>query len=121
MSLCPLFLPVALSLINLIISTVDRKYGLNIFHSTAPPAPSVSFKEVISPPSFLRLVSSFTASKRNSHITQLLPQPPIHPTRIFTMSTKAFVQKPAPLFTATTVFEHGEFKEVSLSDYQGQW
>lgn len=37
------------------------------------------------------------------------------------MSTKAFVQKPAPLFTATTVFEHGEFKEVSLSDYQGQW
>lgn len=37
------------------------------------------------------------------------------------MSTKAFVQKPAPAFTATTVFEHGEFKEVSLSDYKGQW
>lgn len=37
------------------------------------------------------------------------------------MSTKAFVQKPAPLFTATTVFEQGEFKEVNLSDYKGQW
>lgn len=40
---------------------------------------------------------------------------------IIIMSTKAFVQKPAPAFTATTVFEHGEFKEVNLSDYKGQW
>ncbi|KAF3766166.1 hypothetical protein M406DRAFT_68536 [Cryphonectria parasitica EP155] len=37
------------------------------------------------------------------------------------MATKAFVQKPAPAFTATTVLETGEFKEVSLSDYKGQW
>lgn len=37
------------------------------------------------------------------------------------MATKAFVQKPAPVFTATTVLETGEFKEVSLSDYKGQW
>ncbi|KAI3392976.1 hypothetical protein diail_4925 [Diaporthe ilicicola] len=35
--------------------------------------------------------------------------------------SKAFVQKPAPAFTATTVLEHGEFKEVSLSDFKGQW
>ncbi|KAI1371579.1 thioredoxin-like protein [Hypoxylon crocopeplum] len=33
----------------------------------------------------------------------------------------AFVQRPAPAFTATTVFPGGEFKDVSLSDYLGQW
>lgn len=36
------------------------------------------------------------------------------------MST-AFVQKPAPNFKATTVFPNGEFKDISLSDYLGQW
>ena len=36
------------------------------------------------------------------------------------MST-AFVQRPAPAFTATTVFPGGVFKDVSLSDYLGQW
>jgi peroxiredoxin (alkyl hydroperoxide reductase subunit C) len=30
------------------------------------------------------------------------------------------VQRPAPAFTATAVVE-GEFKEVSLSEYLGQW
>ncbi|KAI1079716.1 thioredoxin-like protein [Whalleya microplaca] len=33
----------------------------------------------------------------------------------------AFVQRPAPDFKATTVFPGGEFKDISLSDYQGQW
>ncbi|KAM6499508.1 Thioredoxin-like fold [Amanita muscaria] len=32
----------------------------------------------------------------------------------------ALIQRPAPSFTATAVIE-GQFKEVSLSDYQGQW
>lgn len=36
------------------------------------------------------------------------------------MST-ASVQKPAPAFKAMTVFPGGEFKEISLSDYLGQW
>ncbi|KAG1774567.1 peroxiredoxin [Suillus placidus] len=31
-----------------------------------------------------------------------------------------FVQRPAPAFTATAVVE-GEFKEISLSEYLGQW
>ncbi|KAL7624788.1 cTPxI [Parahypoxylon ruwenzoriense] len=35
--------------------------------------------------------------------------------------SSAFVQRPAPAFTATTVFPGGEFKDVSLSDYLGQW
>ncbi|EFX04965.1 peroxiredoxin 1 [Grosmannia clavigera kw1407] len=35
--------------------------------------------------------------------------------------SKAFVTKPAPGFTATTVFPAGEFKDISLSDYLGQW
>ncbi|KAI1263653.1 2-cysteine peroxiredoxin [Xylariaceae sp. FL1019] len=33
----------------------------------------------------------------------------------------AFVTKPAPVFKATTVFPGGEFKDISLSDYLGQW
>ncbi|KAI0139849.1 2-cysteine peroxiredoxin [Xylariaceae sp. FL1272] len=33
----------------------------------------------------------------------------------------AFVTKPAPGFKATTVFPGGEFKDISLSDYLGQW
>ncbi|KAH9886521.1 thioredoxin-like protein [Xylariomycetidae sp. FL2044] len=37
------------------------------------------------------------------------------------MSTSAFVQRPAPAFKATTVFPSGEFKDISLSDYLGQW
>ncbi|VUC34027.1 unnamed protein product [Clonostachys rosea] len=37
-----------------------------------------------------------------------------------TMSS-AFVQRPAPAFKATTVFTAGEFKDISLSDYLGQW
>ncbi|KAI0471006.1 thioredoxin-like protein [Xylariaceae sp. FL0804] len=37
------------------------------------------------------------------------------------MSTNAFVQKPAPAFKATTVFPNGEFKDIKLSDYLGQW
>lgn len=32
-----------------------------------------------------------------------------------------FSQRPAPGFTAMTVFANGEFKEISLSDYLGQW
>ena len=36
-------------------------------------------------------------------------------------STQAFVQREAPGFTATTVFPGGEFKDISLSDYRGQW
>jgi len=32
----------------------------------------------------------------------------------------AFVQRPAPAFTAATVV-HGQFTDVSLSDYLGQW
>ncbi|KAK7743349.1 cTPxI [Diatrype stigma] len=35
--------------------------------------------------------------------------------------TEAFVQRPAPGFTATTVLPDGEFKDVSLSDYKGKW
>ncbi|KAI1255510.1 Peroxiredoxin-1 [Eutypa lata] len=35
--------------------------------------------------------------------------------------SEAFVQRPAPGFTATTVLPDGEFKDVSLSDYLGQW
>ncbi|OIW23964.1 AhpC/TSA family protein [Coniochaeta ligniaria NRRL 30616] len=35
--------------------------------------------------------------------------------------SQAFVQKPAPAFKATTVFPGGEFKDVSLSDFLGQW
>lgn len=35
--------------------------------------------------------------------------------------SSAFVQRPAPEFTATTVFPGGEFKDISLSDYKGQW
>ncbi|KAJ8130269.1 hypothetical protein O1611_g3360 [Lasiodiplodia mahajangana] len=33
----------------------------------------------------------------------------------------AFVTRPAPEFTATTVFPGGEFKDISLSEYLGQW
>lgn len=36
-------------------------------------------------------------------------------------SSQAFVQREAPAFTATTVFPGGEFKDISLSDYRGQW
>ncbi|RYP11115.1 hypothetical protein DL764_000273 [Monosporascus ibericus] len=36
-------------------------------------------------------------------------------------SSEAFIQRPAPGFTATTVLPGGEFKDVSLSDYLGQW
>lgn len=32
----------------------------------------------------------------------------------------AFVQRPAPAFTATAVAE-GEFKDISLSEFVGQW
>ena len=32
----------------------------------------------------------------------------------------ALVQRPAPAFKATAVVE-GQFKDVSLSDYKGQW
>jgi hypothetical protein len=35
--------------------------------------------------------------------------------------SKAFIQRPAPGFKAMTVFANGEFKEISLSDYLGQW
>ncbi|KAK6212265.1 cTPxI [Pestalotiopsis sp. IQ-011] len=35
--------------------------------------------------------------------------------------SKAFIQRPAPGFNAMTVFANGEFKEISLSDYLGQW
>ncbi|KAM4055707.1 ahpC/TSA family protein [Hirsutella rhossiliensis] len=35
--------------------------------------------------------------------------------------SSAFVQRPAPGFTTTAVMPGGEFKEVSLSDYLGQW
>lgn len=35
--------------------------------------------------------------------------------------SQARVQKPAPAFTATAVFPNGEFKEIKLSDYKGQW
>ncbi|KAH7136868.1 AhpC/TSA family protein [Dactylonectria estremocensis] len=35
--------------------------------------------------------------------------------------SSAFVQRPAPAFKATTVFPGGEFKDISLSDYLGQW
>ncbi|KAI1854999.1 hypothetical protein JX265_012354 [Neoarthrinium moseri] len=35
--------------------------------------------------------------------------------------SKAFVQRPAPAFKAMTVFANGEFKEIELSDYLGQW
>ncbi|RYP71929.1 hypothetical protein DL771_004532 [Monosporascus sp. 5C6A] len=34
--------------------------------------------------------------------------------------SEAFIQRPAPGFTATTVLPGGEFKDVSLSDYLGQ-
>lgn len=36
------------------------------------------------------------------------------------MST-AFVQRPAPDFTATTLYPGGEFKDISLSEFKGQW
>ncbi len=35
--------------------------------------------------------------------------------------SSAFVTRPAPEFTATTVFPGGEFKDISLSEYRGQW
>ncbi|KAK8128026.1 hypothetical protein PG984_009134 [Apiospora sp. TS-2023a] len=35
--------------------------------------------------------------------------------------SKAFVQRPAPAFKAMTVFANGEFKEISLEQYLGQW
>lgn len=35
--------------------------------------------------------------------------------------SQAFVQKPAPDFKATTVFPGGEFRDISLSDFRGQW
>ncbi|KAK7956581.1 Peroxiredoxin-1 [Apiospora hydei] len=35
--------------------------------------------------------------------------------------SKAFVQRPAPAFKAMTVFANGEFKEISLDQYLGQW
>lgn len=35
--------------------------------------------------------------------------------------SQAFVQKPAPDFKATAVFPGGEFKEVTLSQFRGQW
>ncbi|KAJ2996302.1 hypothetical protein NUW58_g1016 [Xylaria curta] len=35
--------------------------------------------------------------------------------------SSAFVTRPAPGFTATTVFPGGEFKDISLSEYLGQW
>jgi len=31
-----------------------------------------------------------------------------------------FVQRPAPAFTATAIVE-GEFKDISLSEFLGQW
>lgn len=33
--------------------------------------------------------------------------------------SKAFVQKPAPAFTAKAVDKHGEFVDIQLSDYKG--
>jgi alkyl hydroperoxide reductase subunit AhpC len=36
------------------------------------------------------------------------------------MSSKAFVGKPAPEFTADAVVD-GDFKSVSLKDYRGQY
>lgn len=36
------------------------------------------------------------------------------------MST-AFVQRPAPDFTATTLYPGGEFRDISLSEFKGQW
>merc|ERR1712107_333896 len=40
----------------------------------------------------------------------------------FSTSTtmSAFIQKPAPEFSATAVVD-GEFKQISLDDYKGQW
>ena len=35
--------------------------------------------------------------------------------------SSAFVTKPAPEFTATTVFPGGEFRDISLSEFRGQW
>ncbi|KAJ0164841.1 hypothetical protein CTA2_13081, partial [Colletotrichum tanaceti] len=35
--------------------------------------------------------------------------------------SSAFVQRPAPGFKATAVFPGGEFKDINLSDYLGQW
>jgi len=35
--------------------------------------------------------------------------------------SSAFVTRPAPEFKATTVFPGGEFKDISLSDFLGQW
>lgn len=38
-----------------------------------------------------------------------------------TVSSKASIGKPAPDFTADAVVEDGDFKTISLSDYQGKW
>ncbi|RGP77112.1 peroxiredoxin alkyl hydroperoxide reductase subunit c [Fusarium longipes] len=35
--------------------------------------------------------------------------------------SQAFVQRPAPEFSATTLFPGGEFRDIKLSDFQGQW
>ncbi|KAI1396624.1 thioredoxin-like protein [Hypoxylon fuscum] len=35
--------------------------------------------------------------------------------------SSAFVQRPAPAFTATTVFPGGLFKDIFLKDYEGKW
>lgn len=35
--------------------------------------------------------------------------------------SSAFVQRPAPDFSATTLFPGGEFRDIKLSDFKGQW
>lgn len=97
------------------------------FFITPPPSstksfpPRASFNSSLDLCCFLPsiyLSSPQISTQHNS--THNLTLPPL-PRKSANMSTKAFVQKPAPTFTATTVLEHGEFKEVSLSDFQGQW
>lgn len=36
-------------------------------------------------------------------------------------SGKAFIGKPAPDFTATAVMPDGQFKDIKLSDYKGNF
>jgi hypothetical protein len=74
-------------------------------------------------PSFIyqiRILACFAVLCHLHTHSNSLPQVPIDQTHLTIMS-QAFVQKPAPAFKATTVFPGGEFKDISLSDFLGQW
>lgn len=70
--------------------------------------------KLFSPRLSVATVSITPFSQQAKH---LCPQKPL----AVAIMSSASVQRPAPGFTATAVVAGGEFKEVSLSDYLGQW